>query len=334
LASDCDDGKACTSDECIDQNCQHTLLANAPDGAVCCSSDSQCVDDDPCTQDQCTNNKCDVHHDCCFLEWQEDPMCDDGNPCTPDLCIGGMCRHLGPGQFPPIPTDEGACCVPDSEYWRCDDHDECTLDTCVDNVCVMTQIEGCLPVEPAPEVVEAEAEPEPEPEAEAEPEPNPVEQAVEPAPEPMADVVCEPAEVAEPAPEPQPEVIDALPPDTNPSTCPVSSPEGACLGEATCVYGHRCCGGDFLPSVRCACHQGSWVCVDTGACAPDSGPDASGLDTLTPPVESGPDAAGGDGNGGSGGGGCSWPAGRETSGWPFGMALALALFLVRRRPAR
>jgi hypothetical protein len=46
---DCDDDNPCTSDACIIDGCENTLIL----GCVACSQDGDCDDGDPCTVDAC-----------------------------------------------------------------------------------------------------------------------------------------------------------------------------------------------------------------------------------------------------------------------------------------
>jgi len=87
----CDDGSACTVDECNDQGaCIH--LAGA------------CDDGDPCTQNKCAGVDCTYPPD-------DGAACSDGSDCTVnDSCLGGSCAA-------------GA-------WMDCDDADPCTFDTC------------------------------------------------------------------------------------------------------------------------------------------------------------------------------------------------------------
>ena len=91
--SDCDDGNACTDDECGEiggDRCVHTNNANpCEDGDLCATSS------DTCNSGVCVGG---------------DPVdCDDGNPCTEDVCVPswGVCAqwHRLPG---PTNPGEGA----------------------------------------------------------------------------------------------------------------------------------------------------------------------------------------------------------------------------------
>jgi len=116
---DCDDGNACTVDDCAPEN-----------GCVYSFSNDACDDGNVCTQsDQCFNGEC----------MGQEYNCDDGNPCTDDVCVGSdgapECVYL------PIAgacDDDNACTQDDScdgglcigMPITCDDNNSCTLDSC------------------------------------------------------------------------------------------------------------------------------------------------------------------------------------------------------------
>jgi hypothetical protein len=98
----CDDGNACTLDQCIvdtPSGCTHTAM----DGSVCDDGDfctvsicagaactvtgaTSCEDGNSCTSDMCVAGS-----GCVNLALDGNP-CDDGNPCTlPDVCAGTTC---------------------------------------------------------------------------------------------------------------------------------------------------------------------------------------------------------------------------------------------------
>jgi hypothetical protein len=66
-ASECDDGRTCTLDECTDRICVHT------------PRDTACDDGIPCTTD-----RCDIASGCQYVA--DDGMCDDGIECMIDRC--------------------------------------------------------------------------------------------------------------------------------------------------------------------------------------------------------------------------------------------------------
>ena len=140
-AKDCDDGNACTLDNCVDGKCINDCQVGAacddkdpytdndtcretPSGCVCqgkreCYSNNDCVDMNPCTVDYCDGQgKC--RHNC-----YQGLSCSDGNPATQnDVCVlqGSACVCVGT----PV------MCIDDKD---CDDLNPCTNDACVSGVC-------------------------------------------------------------------------------------------------------------------------------------------------------------------------------------------------------
>lgn len=134
-AADCNDNDACTTDTCVNNQCQHAAVncddgnpctmdsCNAGSGCThtpipgCCQVVGDCDDSNPCTTDTCVNNQC-----------QNTPIvCDDSNPCTADSCVNGNCV------FTPIP----GCCVAAGD---CNDNNACTTDACVNMQCENTPV--------------------------------------------------------------------------------------------------------------------------------------------------------------------------------------------------
>ena len=114
---ECDDGKVCTSDDCIGGSCVNNPI---PD---CCTSDAQCDDAYLCTADFCNDEGACQHEldpDCC----QFDGECDDDNPCTTDACTNNSCVST------PITGD--GCCATSGD---CDDGNPCTKGVCDESVC-------------------------------------------------------------------------------------------------------------------------------------------------------------------------------------------------------
>jgi len=106
VASDCDDGNACTDDDCnsTTEECGYT------------NNEDPCDDGDPCTEsDACNGGVCGGMPvaDCCVF----DSDCEDANSCTDDTCVANVCQNA------PIV----GCCTFDTD---CDDGDPCTADTC------------------------------------------------------------------------------------------------------------------------------------------------------------------------------------------------------------
>lgn len=148
----CHDDNPCTSDLCVDGDCQHDPLEGACNDGSLCTVDDACVggrcegtpvvcdDGDPCTTDAC-----DPRFGCVHVN-NEEP-CDDDNVCTVgDRCGGGICR---PGTTR-LSCDDGNPCTDDTcspaveggclhipNTLPCDDKDPCTIgDTCKRGACV------------------------------------------------------------------------------------------------------------------------------------------------------------------------------------------------------
>jgi cysteine-rich repeat protein len=104
----CNDGNACTNDECLaGEGCTHTHN-EAP-----CNDGSVCTIGDGCTGGQCVGGGNTL-------------ICDDNNVCTDDLC------------------DAGVGCVFEANEADCTDGNACTLgDHCEDKACVPTGQLSC-----------------------------------------------------------------------------------------------------------------------------------------------------------------------------------------------
>jgi hypothetical protein len=127
---DCDDGNACTVDECVNLVCVNTPITDC----VPCSQPADCDDGNACTIDECPDGTC-SHTPISECEPCDDPSdCDDGNACTIDSCIEGVCERTS------IPH-----CVPCEDDWECDDDNSCTVDACVEGVCEHTPQPECTP---------------------------------------------------------------------------------------------------------------------------------------------------------------------------------------------
>ena len=146
--TDCNDGSACSDQDCQAGKCVYTLNPSCCTDAYDCAASEQCLnsgkttakcstcalDIDCVPTDSCTVGKCDLtgakgactfpkpDPTCCS---SSDDPCDDGKPCTADSCnVGlGKCVHA------PI---AGVCC----DASQCDDGDACTADQCVNAKCV------------------------------------------------------------------------------------------------------------------------------------------------------------------------------------------------------
>ena len=119
--AECDDGKLCTEDTCVDLNCRFTAIT-CPVGQICvpatgvcedgeCTAAEHCDDRvfcnglelcdlatrtcetgfDPCGEDQV----CDEFlRRCRDVECMVDSDCDDGDNCTTDTCEGLVCSRI------------------------------------------------------------------------------------------------------------------------------------------------------------------------------------------------------------------------------------------------
>ena len=160
-ASQCDDGKACTTDSCVPATgCSHTpWSADAcKDGDACtvdlCDDATGCVhiaqaatacdDGDACTSDGCASASGCTHGAV---------SCDDANKCTQDVCDAKIgCSHiLLAANF----CDDGSACTTDAcdaalgcthASIDCSDANACTIDNCaVATGCVHAPLDptGC-----------------------------------------------------------------------------------------------------------------------------------------------------------------------------------------------
>ncbi|MCH7883933.1 MAG: hypothetical protein IIC01_01660 [Planctomycetes bacterium] len=150
VAADCDDGDACTTDTCDDDNeCVNDALT-CDDGDVCtddsCDEAIGCVNEAPdCDDlDDCTDDSCDAETGDCVNEDVVCPEgetclngdctetcvladdCDDDDACTDDACLDGACSHTDQD------CDDGVACTDDScDGGECDNVDNCPTDeTC------------------------------------------------------------------------------------------------------------------------------------------------------------------------------------------------------------
>ena len=164
----CEDGNACTKNECIEEmgGCQSTCICTF--GCTTESDDSEeCDDGNPCTTDMCISGA--GAGSCAgtlpLFCYNEPVDCDDGDPLTLDYCDTelGTCVNL-PKVFDCL--DDATCqnvqnkCTTD-EYCDgvtltcqfravdCNDRDPCTQDSCDPRIgCVHTPILGCGDDEP------------------------------------------------------------------------------------------------------------------------------------------------------------------------------------------
>ncbi|MFT3925515.1 MAG: hypothetical protein QM778_23450 [Myxococcales bacterium] len=136
----CDDGNACTSDQCIDNKCVSFAFSATLEcdrvlctlGDVCekgrCISgdanDSFCKDEEVCTQEVCL-----VGVGCTSMPVEGD--CDDPAPCiSGEKCQYGRCWGQSTCGADQVCDRELNQCVSCTKDGQCDDNDPCTLDDC------------------------------------------------------------------------------------------------------------------------------------------------------------------------------------------------------------
>jgi len=90
-----DDGNICTTDQCVNNVCQHTAISG------CCTSASQCNDNNICTTDSCSGNNLCSHStiaSCCISSSQ----------CASEqTCIGNAC--VASSNPPTVTCGDGSC---------------------------------------------------------------------------------------------------------------------------------------------------------------------------------------------------------------------------------
>ncbi|MFQ5413748.1 MAG: hypothetical protein ACE5E6_04740 [Phycisphaerae bacterium] len=137
---ECDDGNACTTDQCVSGTCTNTPVTA---GTTCGSGPTACSAQDTCNATgQCLPN-----------DMPDGTSCPgDGNACTADVCGSGICTHPNepPGTFCGAgPTDcsaQDTCdavgqCQPNdlpdgpAPPGLCDDGNDCTQNTCLAGAC-------------------------------------------------------------------------------------------------------------------------------------------------------------------------------------------------------
>lgn len=138
--TDCDDSDVCTTDACDSNNgCVNTQI-DCDDSNLCtvdgCDNITGCTTD-PLTcfdSNVCTTDDCDPLTGCVFTP----VVCDDGNACTDDDCDPLM----GCFTMPTVCDDGNPCtgdfCIQGCIYIPvdCDDFDPCTRDTCINGSCI------------------------------------------------------------------------------------------------------------------------------------------------------------------------------------------------------
>jgi len=135
----CNDGNACTYDNCIAAECQHPPVtggcddgdpcteSDACEGSVCKGKTKDCDDKNPCTDDACNDGAC---------AWTPNTApCDDGNACTTgEFCEASACK---PGAW-------SCACKVDGD---CDDKNTCTVDACDAGACKQVPVDIGTPCE-------------------------------------------------------------------------------------------------------------------------------------------------------------------------------------------
>ena len=124
---DCDDGNACTIDDCSAGTCSHQPVS--------------CNDGEQCTMDSCNPET----SGCEYVPLPGAPCSEqDDAACTLDT---GFCSAAGDCELTGVPD----CCESDDQ---CADDDLCTFEACVDNVC---EPDGTVVARPTPRVNKADA---------------------------------------------------------------------------------------------------------------------------------------------------------------------------------
>ena len=151
---DCDDGNACTSDECVAAlgGCTHSdLIGACDDGDPCTLSDvcagGTCVGTAKECQDinECTTGFCNELTGAC-VQTPVEGECDDSNACTlDDVCAEGVCTGTPKDCADDNPCTEDVCelvsleavCKHKAAPGPCEDGDPCTEDdVCIGGSCI------------------------------------------------------------------------------------------------------------------------------------------------------------------------------------------------------
>lgn len=132
----CDDNKACTTNECVSQTCRNRPIEQCISGDSCCPKNCFAEEDTDCTG----IDKCQLNEDC-----------NDRDPCTDDTCAGtpkicsftnkGGCKYNETICATINTANEGQYCT--DEGWRdqkspgvnCLGDYECSSNKCEDGVC-------------------------------------------------------------------------------------------------------------------------------------------------------------------------------------------------------
>ena len=156
----CDDGDACTDDECKPSlGCVHEANRTPCDDGDPCSLEDRC-DVGECVGgaavscddgDACTADRCDPTSGVCVNTVDAGAPCDDGSVCTRDdaCALSGACVGVAAdcGDGEPCTTD--SCdpevgCVHEHNTFPCEDGDACTVgDACSDGACAGGALQGC-----------------------------------------------------------------------------------------------------------------------------------------------------------------------------------------------
>lgn len=129
--SDCDDNNDCTTDKCVDNECEYSSVDDGEtcdDGICCdgdceepeCESDSDCEDDDACRTNFTCQNAGDCDADC---SWDEVTACIDDDGCCPDGCAGS--DNDCPECVENWTCTEWSDCVYNERTRYCNDQNEC-----------------------------------------------------------------------------------------------------------------------------------------------------------------------------------------------------------------
>ncbi|MEE9294381.1 MAG: matrixin family metalloprotease [Phycisphaerae bacterium] len=137
--ADCNDGVACTDDDCVGGNCVNTPNdANCPDDGLFCNGTEFCDAAADCssTGDPCTGGTiCNEVTDTCDPECTTDPDCDDGLFCNgAETCVGGSCQAGSdpcPGQGCDEANDQCITCAAKND--PCSVNEDCCSGVCKRN---------------------------------------------------------------------------------------------------------------------------------------------------------------------------------------------------------
>ncbi len=124
----CDDGDACTEDDC-----------DPKDGA-CIHAPAKCDDGDDCTADSCSKQHCQHGPAADGIACDDGDGCTKGELCTAGACVAGATRDCGddnPCTMDHCDPDTGECGREEAgDGSLCDDDDACTAgDNCQAGVC-------------------------------------------------------------------------------------------------------------------------------------------------------------------------------------------------------